>query len=365
MGDKLNKLLALKGKGKFDTFYMIVAYVRTSGVAHLEKSIEQFRTAGGCVKAIVGIDQGNTSVQGLRLLLPLCDELYVYHNSQSEPKYTFHPKLYAFKNKDRAIVFVGSSNLTEGGLYTNYEINCCAECNLKDKTQIKFFQTIKRIFKTYSTDPKLSKRLTGELIEKLKRRYLSDETKAHWPSPKKGKKTGSKETFFGGESFSAPLIAKIPSWRFSAEAIPRGRLLWRKRNLPSSDAQLVQPGTSPTGGLRLTQAGWPVGGKRIDQTKYFRNTVFGKLTWKTQKIKPKVEVAKTKFRIIVDGRDRGEFELGIRHKPSGEGGQHNYTTLLSWSGIGKLVRKWKLIGKDLLLYGPSIGDQQPYQIVVE
>jgi hypothetical protein len=294
----------------------------------------------------------------------LCDELYVYHNSRSEPKYTFHPKLYAFEKESRAVVFVGSSNLTEGGLYTNYEVNSNFECNLNDRKQAREFRIVKRIFKTYSNNPGLSKLMTSERIEKL-RRYLLDETRTHWPSPRKGKKTGSKEVIFGGEAFSAPPIPKIPAWRFSAKAKPRGPLLWRKRNLPASDAQLVRPGTAPTGGLRLTQAGWTTNRRKIDQTKYFRNTVFQRLTWRTERTRPKVEVATSSFRMIIDGKDKGQYKLNIRHKPSGEGGQHNYTTLLSWTGIGQLVKRSKLKGKDLSLYGPPTGSKEPFELVVE
>ena len=40
-------------------------------------------------------------------------------------------------------------------------------------------------------------------------------------------------------------------------------------------------GTAPTGGLRLTQAGWKVRGAVIDQTTYFRENVFSGSSWRS------------------------------------------------------------------------------------
>ena len=45
----------------------------------------------------------------------------VFHNPLP---HTFHPKLYLFKSDDHAEMVMGSGNLTEGGLYTNYEAGC-------------------------------------------------------------------------------------------------------------------------------------------------------------------------------------------------------------------------------------------------
>ncbi|MFC1635198.1 phospholipase D-like domain-containing protein [Planctomycetota bacterium] len=39
----------------------------------------------------------------------------------------FHPKIYLFRSKQRYALFIGSSNLTYGGFYTNCECNCLIE----------------------------------------------------------------------------------------------------------------------------------------------------------------------------------------------------------------------------------------------
>ncbi len=145
LGEKLKEILENNIGRKFDIFYIMVAYVQESGVARLKQSIEKFKQSGGQVKAVVGISQKNTSAKGLKLLLPLCDEIYVYHNEN--PMETFHPKVYAFeKEGQKAIVFVGSSNLTGGGLYINYEINSFEEYDLTDRTQLGNFSEFKSMF---------------------------------------------------------------------------------------------------------------------------------------------------------------------------------------------------------------------------
>jgi HKD family nuclease len=102
VGIKLLENLAIKNNiAQFDTFYISVAYVRKSGVTQILDALKQFRAHGGYVKAIVGIDDGYTSRDGLAMLGNNVDELYIYHNNR--PYQTFHPKMYVFEKKSRSI----------------------------------------------------------------------------------------------------------------------------------------------------------------------------------------------------------------------------------------------------------------------
>lgn len=56
----------------------MVAYAKTSGVNRLLPYMRQFKENGGTIKAVVGIDQGNTSYEALISLLSVCNELYIY-----------------------------------------------------------------------------------------------------------------------------------------------------------------------------------------------------------------------------------------------------------------------------------------------
>lgn len=129
-------------------------------------------------------------------------------------------------------------------------------------------------------------------------------------------------------------------------------LLWRKPSLDRSSVQR-QPG-NPTGGVRLTQAQFSVNGQRIDQTTYFRYVAFADLDWEEVRPEPRrTESATAYFRVIMLGEDYGIHELRISHKPSGEAGQNNYTTILHWGVLGTQVHDLNLVGREFDLYGPT------------
>ncbi len=105
---------ALKSK-KYSYFKIIVAYLRYSGIGRIYNELSKFIEDGGKISAIVGIDQGNTSYQALINMKTFAkDKLFLCHHKNFN--ITFHPKAYLFGNKHIEKVFIGSSNLTTGGL---------------------------------------------------------------------------------------------------------------------------------------------------------------------------------------------------------------------------------------------------------
>lgn len=122
---------------EYSDFYFIVAYAKTSGVNRLLPSMRKFKDFGGKIKAVVGIDQKNTSYEALVSLNDICDELYIYHSQ--EIMRTFHVKAYCFIGNNTWIS-VGSNNLTSGGLFNNYEACACANIdNSQNKEFISMF----------------------------------------------------------------------------------------------------------------------------------------------------------------------------------------------------------------------------------
>ena len=102
------------------TFRAAIAFVKGSGVQHIQNLLADF-SRRATVKISIGIDQNGSSLEGIRGLLDAVSghgEIYIFHN---ENQSTFHPKVYVFKNDTDAYVLIGSGNLTQGGLYTNYE----------------------------------------------------------------------------------------------------------------------------------------------------------------------------------------------------------------------------------------------------
>ena len=101
-------------------FRAAIAFVKRSGVKHVAGPLANF-VQSRQVEVIVGIDHNGSSYEGLRDLLAAVQpngRVIVFHNRLV---HTFHPKVYVFKSENAAEVIAGSGNLTEGGLFTNYE----------------------------------------------------------------------------------------------------------------------------------------------------------------------------------------------------------------------------------------------------
>lgn len=116
LGDYLNYNLSQS----WTHFRAAVAFVKRTGTRHIFEQLCKF-SEHGSVEIIAGVDHRGTSNEGLRDLLNAVHptgRIILFHNPLP---FTFHPKLYLFKSGDRAEVLIGSGNLTEGGLYTNYE----------------------------------------------------------------------------------------------------------------------------------------------------------------------------------------------------------------------------------------------------
>lgn len=102
------------------SFRAAVAFVKRSGTRHIAPALAAFARTSA-VEIIAGIDHGGTSAEGLQDLLDAvfpAGRVIVFHNRLPV---TFHPKIYLFKTAHTADILVGSGNLTEGGLFTNYE----------------------------------------------------------------------------------------------------------------------------------------------------------------------------------------------------------------------------------------------------
>ena len=59
--------------------------------------------------------------------------------------YTFHPKIYLFESPTAADIVVGSGNLTEGGLFTDYEAALRLALDLTDSEYAPILKSIERV----------------------------------------------------------------------------------------------------------------------------------------------------------------------------------------------------------------------------
>jgi len=119
VGKKLIELLDSRTP-LFDQVWLVSAFVSQKAIVRLSPHIAASRHAGADIRFVIGIDHHSTTIEALREILTLGTDAKIVKNPR--PGHTFHPKIYLFEaTGQRAELVIGSSNLTEGGIFTNYE----------------------------------------------------------------------------------------------------------------------------------------------------------------------------------------------------------------------------------------------------
>jgi hypothetical protein len=187
--------------GQWQRIEMAVAWVRRSGIRHLQTSFRKFLRGGGNAQVTIGVDIENTSHEGLSDLLALevdgSIETYIHHN---EADVVFHPKVYLLRNDAMARLIVGSNNLTEAGLFLNTEAGLQIDAPIDDPV-ISDARTALASWRDPTTE--MAKRLDATLLNDLltlgyifpekelrKRRQASNEE-----STKKRRRAGTSALF--------------------------------------------------------------------------------------------------------------------------------------------------------------------------
>ncbi len=167
--------------GKYSDFKVAVAYSRNSGISRIYNELSDFANNGGKTSVIAGIDQSNTSYQALVNLKTFAKEnLFVHHDKNID--ITFHPKVYLFGNKEIEKVIVGSSNLTAGGFFLNYEANIGVTLdssnNAKDfqKQVVDYWDNLLKDENTKKCELTLLERLlqNGSVVDERKQNPFKD-----------------------------------------------------------------------------------------------------------------------------------------------------------------------------------------------
>lgn len=374
LGAEILELLA--ADKPFSKIVLVSAFVALRTVLRLRDQLLQHVESGAELRITAGIDLGGTSREALEELLRWECETFVFHNPN--PRATFHPKAYLFERQDAATLFVGSNNLTDGGFYTNYEVATRYAFDLPaDADDYKAILAPLLPFLFPQLD-EIVQPLDADLIQTLiARGELPAEAEARRRNRRRASEPAT-EGAIPANPFSAvavplaPLLPKglrvdLPTATAAQEQPaeveaaepepvqhpPQGTLLWQKK-LRRSDALQVPPGTAHVGGVRLTQARFEnPSGHRIDQTTYFRE-LFAGYVWEREtgrRRRTNQEHTFVPMRIVIRGMDYGVHYFEISHKPSGEAGQGNYTTILRWGrAFNPIIQDENVTGAVLSLY---------------
>lgn len=123
-----------------------VAFVSQRGLSMIEPAINDALRASSKLEFLIGLDFHSTEPMAVRNLYDYSRNntnfsLYCY--ASLAPSAIYHPKLYAMRKGEEVISVIGSSNLTEGGLKRNVEVNVVIEGNIRD-------EVISDIYGTYN-----------------------------------------------------------------------------------------------------------------------------------------------------------------------------------------------------------------------
>lgn len=373
-------LIKLLSDDEFHSFTGISAFASVSGVAILAPYIEAAKLRAVKLRLIVGVDQQATSKEALEAIMSLGIEAYVFYQTSYS---IFHPKIYLFESNESAQLIVGSSNLTQQGLFISVEGSAHLQLTLSEASDTQVLADLKAQFASLYdlTDPNLQP-ITQDLIDKLVTEQVipteverkearanakekATEEEEEEPAiereipkifPKRALPKVPAEYRLKKKSAAAPaaaVAATAPSAASTlapaASAVPTTYTTrWMRTNVPGASVQTTSSAeTNPTGMMRLVQADYVAAGQLIDPATYFRQVVFDKLTWAP--ITAKTDIAIGFFEVVIHGKALGTYPLRIRHKPSGVAGQGNYTTGVSWGTLGNDIRDANLAGTTVRL----------------
>lgn len=106
-----------------------VAFLKRSGIKVIEDSLLASLDKGGCFELIVGLDFKTTDPLAMKYFIDLHKRYknvrFFCYGDKGDNKndIVFHPKIYLFRNTKETVSIVGSTNLTAGGLLSNFEVN--------------------------------------------------------------------------------------------------------------------------------------------------------------------------------------------------------------------------------------------------
>ena len=151
---------------KFNSFNAFVAFVSISGINNILDQLTLFKARGGIIRLYIGVDLNGTSKEALEKLIELEIESYIVFSPNN---IIYHPKIYAFEGNTYSRAIIGSSNLTERGLFQSVEASICLNFNnSEDEMGVQFLSDIYAHFNTIIKNEHPScNLLTNEVLEIL------------------------------------------------------------------------------------------------------------------------------------------------------------------------------------------------------
>lgn len=184
---------------------LVSAFASFQAVLRLKSILCSLHTSGTSVRLVVGVDMGGTSKEVLKELATWPIEVFIFKNRRAGV--TFHPKLYIVEAECSAEIFLGSNNLTDGGLYGNYEGAVQVSYHLPDEAP-ELSRARTQLRKFINPALPIGRRLDDEYLELLLlRRDIPDEAEVRRQRKAEGRHVNSTDSaadIFGYEQTKRP-----------------------------------------------------------------------------------------------------------------------------------------------------------------
>lgn len=337
---------------KYSLFNAFVAFVSTGGLKNIIDQMLAFREAGGKIKLYLGVNLNATSKEALEKLLEYKIESYVVYSPNN---IIYHPKIYAFEGDETTRAIIGSSNLTESGLFQNIEASVCIDFESDDENGSEFLADIYDHFNAIINQEHPScQLLTQEILEILiESNVVLPEAASRAKSNKINKEFGQKETKVNTRLLElfGKVKAKRPPKGFSKTAVKKELITEEETdevNVVDETTELlvgamwIETGLM-TGGSRnildLSKKGKLDGVNKFGSVSYFGldpentndtkdiNVIFGGKTYVSNRVF--YAEGNSNWRIRLNGTTVNEEKITIFSKPSlGENGGFQNKILL-------------------------------------
>ncbi|MDP2723546.1 MAG: phospholipase D family protein [Bacteroidales bacterium] len=244
---------------KYNSFHAFVAFVSTGGLKNIIDEMIAFKAAGGEIKLYLGVNLNATSKEALEKLLEHEIESYVVYSPNN---IIYHPKIYAFEGDDSTRAIIGSSNLTESGLFQNIEASVCVDFESDDENGSEFLSDIYDHFNAIINHEHPScQLLTQEVLEILiESNVVLPEAVGRAKSNKINKEFGQKETKVNTRLLElfGKVKAKRPPKGFRKIVIKKELLAEAETN----EVKVVDETTELAAGSMWIETGLMTGGSR-------------------------------------------------------------------------------------------------------
>lgn len=200
---------------EYTKFRLIVAFAKVGPLLRLEEKLKAWADAGKQVEAIYGIDEKGTSIEALEFSMKHFSSVHIAHVKAGAFNPTFHPKIYHFEGPEKSRLYIGSNNLTVGGVESNSETNICLDFAHADDGDL-----LDKAHEMWDSTLTFSKGLDEELLSQLADSGMVVSEKVMRKSRAVAKKIAAEQQGgSGGIAIDFPRIKVVPP-----SALPKSTL---------------------------------------------------------------------------------------------------------------------------------------------